>query len=94
MRQNLLVLGQIGHRTHPGRRVLRVAQLDRRRTRDDPVDQRFGDGFVNQQPRAGQAGLARRGEHSSNHAVGRGVKIAVVEYHLCLLAAQLQTEAS
>ena len=47
---------------------------------------------VHDQPRAGHARLAGRGEHAGDHAVGGRAEVGVVEHDLRRLAAELERD--
>src|SRR5262249_14796865 len=66
---NLLELSGVGEWPHLGCRVARVTHFDRLSPSDDPSHELVVDGAVNDQPRAGDAGLARRGKDARDYAV-------------------------
>ena len=68
----------------------RVAEDDLARPRRHALDQLVVDVLVDDQPRAGHAGLAGGGEHARDHAVGGGFEVRIGKDDLRRLAAELQ----
>ena len=59
------------------------------RERDQLLDELIVNALLHEQPRAGDAGLAGRGEDARDHALHRVVEIRIVEHDVRRLAAEL-----
>ena len=71
----------------------RVAEHDLARALGDPLDQLVVDVLVDDEPRAGHAGLPGGREHAGDDAVGGGLEVGVGEHDLGRLAAELERDA-
>ena len=88
--EDLLVLRRRRHRPDLGLGQARVAELGLLGHGDQLLDELVVDRLLQQQPRAGDAGLARRREDAGDGAAHRIVQDAVVEHDVGRLAAELQ----
>jgi len=69
-----------GDRAHLRGELNRIAHLRRLCQREKLFDERIVNAAMNQRPRPGNAGLARRGENARNDAVDRSLDVGVFKY--------------
>src|ERR1019366_4300946 len=77
-------------RAHFGRRIERVAEPDRTGQGNEAIEEFVGDLFVQEQARAGDAGLPLVVEDGPGRAVHRGGEIRAVKDDVSALAAELE----
>ena len=69
-----------------------IADGDRPRALDDPLDELVGDGALDEQPAAAVAALAHVEVDAIDDGVERGVQVGVGEHELGVLAAELELD--
>src|SRR2546425_3216203 len=90
---NLFKLLAADDRTHVVAFVERIADLEFRELRGEPVEERVEDARVDEETRAGGAGLALPGEAHRRHYAGRGaLLVGVGVQDLRALAAELERD--
>src|SRR6185503_12641351 len=90
--EHALLMDAAGQRAHLGRAVERVAEADALREREELLEERAGDRLVEQDARAGDAGLALVVEHGERAAGDRCGQLGVVEHDVGALAAELELQ--
>ncbi|MNT77179.1 hypothetical protein D3C72_2162620 [compost metagenome] len=82
-------MGGRGQRPHLGGRVGRIAHADRLRQRHEALEEGIGDVLMQQQARAGDAGLALVVEDGPGRARHGGIQVGIGKDDIGALAAQL-----